>query len=371
MINNANNTSHQAEFNKRRLLLWATSKSITFNTRHKKCGQSLIGFLLFRMSKGQIFSKGLHTCGSVWICAWCTAKHRFERNLQIKEIIEAFQTRIAGQMLLQTFTVSHSPNMPLKKLLVNYSSAWKFFNQGDAATKEKQTYSQFGFIKALEIRYSRKSGWNVHVHVVRMLSSFLSPNDISAWHTNCVKRWTAALTKAGLPKPSKSAQDIRVLTQTPGLSSRMADYLTKQVTVPFFKETAPKDGSRSAWNILEDYSAHKHSGDAALWREFELATKGHRQLQTSSNLRKNLGVQDPYAVSTENVEFIDICFSENGIQDLVKRPELRSAAHSVYKKYGLDSLCTWLEERGIEYELKTGTTNQVNEDELVMDWIEV
>lgn len=323
------------------------------------------------MTQGKIFTKGLHTCGSVWFCAWCTAKNRFERHSQIESILNAFQENVGGQILMQTLTLSHGPNVSLANLLKCFKQAWKVYNRGEVATKEKVTYGQFGYLRALEIRHSAKTGWNVHIHILRLLNGYLDSKGISDWHDNCVNRWTNALTSVGLRKPSPKGQDMRQLEQTQGLAKRMAEYLTKQIAVPYFKSKTKSTESRSPWEILENYADAPNSNDALLWQEFELATKGCRQLQTSSNLRKKLGVIDPYLAVNSAVEFIDIKFADSGNSALVKNPLLRGEAHAAFKQGGLDAICVWLEERGVDYELKTGTTNEFSEDELVVDWVDV
>lgn len=322
------------------------------------------------MTQGRIFSKGLHTCGSVWICAWCTAKNRYERYEQIQEIINAFQKKVGGQLLLQTLTISHAPTTSLLNLMKGFRAAWKLYNSGEAAKSEKTNYSQFGYIRALEIRHSPTAGWNVHVHILRMIDGFLDSRSMNAWHTNCVNRWASSLQAVGMRKPSNKGQDIRELSQSPGLSSRMAEYLTNQVAVPFFKRQIKTGASRSAWEVLEDYASAPNDNDKNLWREYESGTKSSRQLQTSSNLREKLGITNPYLAKNTKEEFIDIQFSDSGISKLVRNPELRAEAHQIYKKHGLDAICVWLEEQGFDYELKTGLTNKEAEDELLIDWVD-
>lgn len=132
--------------------------------------------------------KNLMTCGSVWVCPVCNAKIMTKRSLELKRGLEN-----KVYMALVTFTIQHNKSDKLEKLLEDLTGAIRYSKQsGKYIKKMNLEFGILGNIQALEIRYSKKTGWHPHKHAVYLLEK---PVDMVQLKQRLLKRYRTYLIK--------------------------------------------------------------------------------------------------------------------------------------------------------------------------------
>jgi len=181
---------------------------------------------------------------------------------------------------------------------------------------ERERYGLVGWLRVVEPLHGR-NGWHLHAHVLLFLSDRPSRRGLQAWKASIFARWSDALTRAGLARPLNLAQDLHLVE---GRSEPLAAYFTKhgdapsladamarEVTGAAMKSTRIAHG-RTPWAVLDDAAAGSASS-LRLWREYERASKGRRQITWSRGLRDMLKlspeVSEEDAAAEESAAAID------------------------------------------------------------------
>jgi hypothetical protein len=204
-------------------------------------------------------------------------------------------------------------NTSLSLLWDNLLSSYGNFGTGKGYQILKDKYNIEGSVRAVEATYG-KNGWHLHIHAVFFHTAKININQF----TDAVyKRWNYA---TNLNNVVTSLQGFKVLRSFS--DSGLASYLSKNsynLSTEITKGQLKKyKQSRTPFTILSDLKTNeqlmcdcvdmftgeilkKLRCDFCLWSEWELASKGRRQLGYSG--KKNLyDILSQLEINTEEVE---------------------------------------------------------------------
>jgi hypothetical protein len=331
-----------------------------------KCGRTLHGDYVAVRNNGEVSGfAGLTTCGSVWICPVCNAKIMARRSLEIGSAVASAQQKKL-QVAFMTFTMRHNAGQSLDELWNANSYGWNAVTAGRPWLKLKKKYGVVGFIRVVEVTVGQ-NGWHVHIHVLVILDAETNYLDLLNLHQSMFTRWKNALLRKGLDAPTMAGQDVKLLDGP--ADEALSAYLTKaqdqgkvtkrniglELTSSQSKNARNAMGTRTPWELLDEWFGDGDFDSSLLWFEFEKASKGRRQITWSKGLRELLGLivektDEEIAaeeIGTKSDDLVRI--SKDGWRMVVKTPELIPEILNITDRKGLSGLRALLDEHCIEY----------------------
>lgn len=304
---------------------------------------------------------GLQTCGSVWCCPVCNVKIMARRGLEIGTAVERWISSGSGRTVaLMTSTVRHSKRDTLASVWAAVSKGWGRVTSGKYWVADQVTHGVEGFVKVIEVTQGR-NGWHVHVHSLVFLDNVVT-GDISKLHQSMFKRWKSGVESAGLRAPSMRGQDIRIVSDSVAGRQELARYLSKsqlatkvgqELTNSQSKGARTVLSTRTTWAILDD-AVQGLSAEVDLWAEWELGSKGKRQISWSKGLRDRLGLleeeSDDDVAAEEFGSADDTVAIIWGWDDLIQK-RLQAECLRALEEGGQSGLSRWLTDNEIEFEL--------------------
>lgn len=305
--NYANNVSRgdkPAGQGAKRELRWKARRGVQEFTNHARlrgCGVTSIrvdGKVTLKHDGQHAGFGGLATCGSVWVCPVCSAKVAARRAAEIEQILDWNADR-GGSVIFTTLTLRHHKGQSLVSLWHNgLSAAWRYMTQQRAWSKTRKALGIDHYVRAVEITYG-EHGWHVHAHLLLLVNRPISSDMADAFGAELFSQWQRAVRREGhdtLPQ----GFDIRVADRGDHLDE-LGRYFAKQVydgqkssmaieaTGAAFKEA--KNGNRTPFQMLADILNTGLMDDIEAWWEYESASKGRRQINTSQKLKALAGVE--------------------------------------------------------------------------------
>lgn len=348
----------------RRALLWGETRI----PRLAKCGRVMHADTVavrHREGSGAGFA-GLTTCGSVWLCPVCNAKVMARRALEIGSAV-ALSERLGWRAGFFTFTMRHRKGQRLDDLWDGLAEAWKSVIRGEPWQRIKRRFGVAGFIRVAEVTWG-VNGWHVHLHVIVLFSG---EADVSGLMGKMFPRWQRALVRRGLEAPLLAGQDAQLL-DGPG-SDKITQYVTKaqdhgkvtkrgqkiglELTGSQLKKARAHHSTRPTWDLLDDWFSDGDADAAALWGEFERASKGRRQISWSRGLRDALGMgkerkdEDIAAEELGSAEDDLVHITKDGWRQVLAFSDLIPQLLNTTEKAGLSGLRALLDEYRIDYSL--------------------
>lgn len=242
-------------------------------------------------AKGRSFYQGLQVCGSVWSCPVCSDKisqtRREEANLALEY---ARKNNLYVYMI--TMTASHQLGDDLRELKETMMTAWRKMQRRQGWKKLRQEADKdtgvvtskgiVGTIRALEVTYGR-NGWHPHFHII-----VFSSRRIQGKLEELSKTWVETLETLDLSASEEHGWQVQN-------ASEVGNYIAKfgaAEEISMGSKKAGRFGSRTPFQLLDDYVSEKSSRAGDLFVEFALAFKGSRQLNWSDGLKKLVGVDE-------------------------------------------------------------------------------
>jgi hypothetical protein len=240
-----------------------------------------------RSKDGSAYYCGLETCGSVWLCAVCSAKIHRRRAAELREALDNWVGNGHSASLV-TITVPHDLDDPLPKLLNAERATWKHVTQGAAWQRLKLRLGTYGHVIALEFTWGDENGWHPHYHVLLVHDQDLDAAAIAALHAHVHSRLAVTCRKYGLRQPNQ----LHAVRIDPNVSAAAAGaYIAKGGDWTPAEEMTRGDlktsrtGSRTPFQILADYYQTGDIRDRDLWREYSRVTRGLAAVRWSRGLR--------------------------------------------------------------------------------------
>lgn len=252
--------------------------------------------------------QGLNACASFWLCSACAAKIGSHRGQEVEAGLRAAYERGWGAVM-GLVSVPHD-NEPLVAVWQRLRDAWgALTDSGRWWRNFKSTWGIEGIIWGDDVTHGRLYGWNPHRHVILITSRPLSGEEASALGAAIVAQLTKWARSQRLPPPVAAANGWTPVRE-PDVA-RLAHYVsggTREKTgagdelraaASELARTDRKRGQdgRTRFELLRDaYEACEASGGdlaaAALWFEFEDASRLKTAIRWSNGLKVTLGVRE-------------------------------------------------------------------------------
>ena len=346
-----------ADFDRRerrreRMQLQRGIREITSLDRLKTCGHTAVstsGVVVRGGAQGVGFA-GLATCGSVWACPVCASKIAAHRGTELGTVLQLAQDQ-GKTVAMVTLTVRHQKGDSLKSVWDAVAHGWNRITSGKPWGKMQEQHGVVGWARAVEVTHG-SNGWHVHVHAVLVLDKQGEANAVrlgdrmfARWSAGLeAKGFSAVATAGGLDvSVSKSAADQlgRYLAKMGG---QTINQLALEATHGAFK--GGRETNRSPFQIVKDFLTTGDVSDLAIWREWELASKGRRALTWSKTLRA-------WALAEEKTDEEIVAEDIQG-EDLVLLPPetwaaVRERSWEVldHAEQGIEVLKDWLDRSGL------------------------
>ncbi len=346
----------------RRAALWRVSSL----PRCRRCGRvahSDTGEVGVRSSDGHAGFAGLVTCGSVWVCAVCSSKILARRSLEIGSAVAAASAE-GLPVAFCTLTMRHHRRQSLTALWGGLAKGWGRATSGVKWKKDREGFGVEGYVRVVEVTHGR-NGWHVHVHALTFGTGIGSPASLDALMVPMWERWSAGLQSVGLAAPLPQASEWHVVGgDLEGTS--LGKYLAKgagaagalgaELTQTQSKVARSVHSTSSIWSILDDGPINGEVAALKLWREWEKASKGRRQIAWSRGLRERLGLvleekSDEDVAGEELGSEADtvVWITRAGWAWAVRHPELIPQILDVAETVSADELSAWLWSQGIDH----------------------
>jgi len=140
--------------------------------RQSKCGKCAIftggsaNISIQAKNKESYFFSGLETCGNVWTCPVCALKITYNRAANVANILHNIQKTKLFSIGFLTLTIRHTYKDSLKQVKNDILQAYRKFTKSRKYLKLCQIYDIKGNIRSLEIKFSKKTGWHPHLHIL-------------------------------------------------------------------------------------------------------------------------------------------------------------------------------------------------------------
>lgn len=324
--------------------------------------------------RGNAFYGGLPLCGSVWVCALCSAKIQEKRRHEIEKAVNwAYES--GGTVVMVTFTFPHNAGHGLKDLLDKQMAALRFLRGGTPWLNFKKEISLQGFIKSLEITIG-ENGWHPHTHELWFVRKDLNHKHLWSYVT---ERWRRACIEAGLLDENDKGQlrafykhsvDIKFNVSASGYLAKLDDSRNwgadREMTKGGSKDARSK--GRNPLSLLD--TADIGNRDADLFLEYCAAMKGKNQIVWSPGLKKRVGVdektdQEHAEDSVEKSEVLATLKREDW--KLVCKEDARAEVLDLAELKGFEGIQSFFSRYGL-YVQKGLLPDGMNDDGLHIDW---
>lgn len=319
--------------------LWSESRL----PRSKNCGRAVqrngagVTVKVLSDASGRRPGYGnLQSCGSVWSCPICSATINAQRQTDIEAALTAWQDggSLGRRVALVTLTMKHRKGQRLSTLWDALSQSWNLAASGAGWAEDQALYGSLlagaeyksgphkGQLRPSKVRIPvirvvegthGKHGWHVHIHALLLLPAGTTDADVAALGARVFDRWSAALTDRGLSAQRFYRDPVTHELVELGVDARLlkgdaaaafGEYFTK-ANYQGSMEVARGDmkdaryGNRTPFKVLADVVASGDADDLDLWGEWELASKGRRQITWSRGLRALLLPEAPEVELTD------------------------------------------------------------------------
>jgi len=207
---------------------------------------------------------------------------------------------------LVTFTLPHDQGDGLRPLYQAVADSYRFAHSGTPWRRMKERIGYVGEARAFESTVG-PNGWHPHLHALIFTDRPLDATEQEELRSFFYGRWTRGVVRAGYRAPSPERGVVIV-------ESRLEEYLAKMGLGDELAKGVGKDAegySRTALQVLADFRATGDAADLGLWREWNEAMHGARQLTWSRGLRER------YATAPEKTDAEIVAAEQDGAEELV------------------------------------------------------
>ncbi|HAM43501.1 MAG TPA: hypothetical protein DCM67_00550 [Propionibacteriaceae bacterium] len=254
---------------------------------------------------------GVQHCKSVWACPMCSAQILVGRAVRLQGVVDGWHAE-GKRVGFLTLTLRHTAKMSITDVWDKLMKAWAKTQGSSWSSLVKGTKTQAGIgvhfaggrvavpiCRTVEVSRG-DHGWHPHLHLLIFV------RDEDAWNrvvSFLVPRWVDCVRAVGARVDADKCIDAELVDPSTDSAERVASYLAKSVFDGSGSHSAihwemagglgkaGRRGSRTPFQILADAEA----GDvrsAALWHEFEVGSRGRRQMSIPPILLDRYGFRD-------------------------------------------------------------------------------
>lgn len=274
---------------------------------------------------------GLQTSSSVWCSPLSAAAIARVRQVEVEQAVKSWTESQKGRSVaFLTLTLRHSAQNSLTELWDALSYCWRgitgtaSWRGGVRMDGDKKTYGIRHFVKSVEITHG-KNGFHPHLHVLLFIERPLDKRQLRTLKDRLFSRWSAAAERKGLKAPTPERG--LVIEQSTGeveSMKRLSAYVAKGNLSSLGKEMtgsllkSGRGDNRTLFQVLKDWGEKGSPVDRAIWREYEKASEGRRQISWSKGAKDELGVialddeaAEEQAQLTENSQIVALIDAKN------------------------------------------------------------
>lgn len=331
--------------------------------RVRKCGRVTIrpgGAVDVRKSGEAVGFAGLATCGSVWACPRCSARIQAVRRLELGVLI----TAAAAQNLTVAFgtvTLRHKKGQSLSMLWDAVTDGYRGVTNATKVKRLRQSLGRIGYVRTFEVT-NGDNGWHPHIHTLQLFQPGVTQAQLDELADAEFAVWERQAKKRGLGAPLRKNYELRRVVDA---HVKFSDYFAKGVYKPSAARAAKSvgfemagsmtkkgrgKGSRTPWQVLEDFQSTGDFDDWEVWEEYEKASKGKRALVWSPGLKDLFKVEevDDETIASEEVGGReDVLFVVTDWKPIAQRAELGGMLLGEVKRGGLSAGLAFCQQHGI------------------------
>jgi len=289
-----NNTSNALLLNDRELQqyslydLKAVAKRTYPNERINICGWKSINNAPIQIGKStddKVRYSNLWRCGSVWTCPTCAYKIMKVRQAEIYHILKSKKDQ-GKQIYFLTLTHRHTKDNSLESIIDSLRKTWRKLSK---TSKHQSLFSDIDYIKTLEIKKSKSSGWHPHLHIVIISDKNL--DYVQEKINSFIEDWIFQTGSDEVGQVFKQAN-------TNGIANYIAKYdLSQELT------TGQMKGGKGQ-TYLQMLKDLEQTGEAEIYyqlQEYLQATKNKKQFTFSRGLKKSVMTDKQITKLKDNV----------------------------------------------------------------------
>lgn len=148
---------------------------------------------------------GLGHCGNTFYCPVCEAKRMADHALKIGAAIDGLEQKHGKVAFMLTLTLIHHKHMKILDLQEILADAWRRFkgdkgirgthHAGSTMIKFCREFNCTHYVRAIEMTYSTKKGWNPHIHALFWIDK-KRLQEVAEWEPLMRKTWRTVLANA-------------------------------------------------------------------------------------------------------------------------------------------------------------------------------
>jgi hypothetical protein len=235
-------------------------------------------------------------CGRTWLCPVCAA---IVGQARAEELTNGLRRHLAegGGVYLATMTLRHRRGPALAEVLDVLSRARGKLVRSYWWRERVKEVGLVGWVRAVEITVSERSGWPLHAHWLLLTERPVSSRVFADWWLDLSHQWADQVgsideqfrPETGLFGPGV---DLRGVDEEDD-PEHLVGYLVKDVVGGAGMEMARPDAKhgRGEWLTgfeVGELAAKGSRWGRAMWEQYQTATKGRHRMQWSKGLRKLL-----------------------------------------------------------------------------------
>lgn len=249
------------------------------NLRVAGCMKSLGDTSIVREKSGRVHSTNLMLCGSIWLCPVCSSRITEQRR---EELDRAVKNNPDLVPVLVTFTLQHSKEDKLSKLLDRLNRTLQKMKAGYSWKKFQSTYGIKAYASSLEITFSKENGWHPHKHLLFFVEKGA---DLKGFEKDITERYLHILEKEGGYGSEFHAVDVRSGTAT------ASTYVSKWGITSEFAKSNLKKGRGESYSVWElALLAETDPLFFVKYREYAEATYRKKAITWSKGAHELLGI---------------------------------------------------------------------------------
>lgn len=351
--------------------------------RVRKCGRVTVrptGTVDVRQSGEAVGYAGLATCGSVWACPRCSAKIQAVRRLELGALISTAAAE-GLTVAFGTVTLRHRRGQSLEKLWDAVTQGYRSVSQARKVRRLRSSLSRLGYVRAFEVTHG-DNGWHPHIHTIQLFEMPVTQSQLDELADAEFEVWRRQAKKRGLGAPVRERYELRKVTDA---SVAFSDYFAKGVYDPSVARSAKSigfemtssmtkkgrgKGSRTPWQVLEDFQATGDLDDWDVWEEYERTSKGKRALVWSPGLKKRFGVgevEDETIAEEEIGSREDVLFTVTDWSPIARNAKLGGQLLGEVRQGGLSAGLAFCRRHGIPTEVGMSDTSSGDGDQQIDD----
>lgn len=257
------------------------------------------------VEQSRAYYSRLRLCNSVWHCPVCD--HRIS-VVRMAEITQGLAANDAYDAVHVTYTMRHNRGQQLPALLTAVKKAYQRTKEGKAYTTLKAHYGIVGTIRRIEVTWSPRNGWHVHIHELIIFPTAKFDRGaadfkgrMNSLQVKLRRAWRDALVKLG--HSAAWSHGLKLNYRRDVVKSYVAKkQLVMEITLAGEKVSRGAEGITPHGMLVAIAAGEDHY--IRLFVEYAETFKGSQQLVWSDGLKQLLGVK-PVADSEISEETIN------------------------------------------------------------------